>query len=60
MKRDLDLVSLVGGVATVLLGTLLLLDQSGDIELTFGWFFAAVCAAVGATLAVSGLVARDH
>jgi hypothetical protein len=60
MKRDLDLVSLVGGLATVLLGTLLLLDQSGDVDLTFGWFIAAVCAAVGATLAVSGLVARDR
>jgi hypothetical protein len=60
MKRDLDLVSLVGGLATVLLGGLLLLDQYGDIDLTFGWFFAAVCAAVGATLAVSGLVARDR
>jgi hypothetical protein len=60
MKRELDLVSLAGGIATVLLGTLLLIDQYGDIELTFGWFFAAVCAAIGATLAVSGLVARDR
>lgn len=60
MRRDLDPVSLVGGLATVLLGALLLLDQSGNIELTFGWFFAAVCATVGATLAVSGLVARDR
>jgi hypothetical protein len=60
MNRDLDLVSLVGGIGTVLLGALLLLDQSGDIDLTFGWFFAAVCAALGATLVVSGLVARDR
>jgi hypothetical protein len=60
MNRDLDLVSLVGGIATVLLGTLLLIDQSGEIDLTFGWFFAAVCAGVGGTLAISGLVARDR
>lgn len=60
MNRDFDVVSLVGGVATVLLGTLLLFDQSGEVDLTFGWFFAAVCAAVGATLAVSGLAARDR
>jgi hypothetical protein len=60
MKRDLDLVSLVGGVAIALLGTLLLLDQVGEIELNFGWLFAAVCATVGATLAVSGLVVRDR
>jgi hypothetical protein len=60
MNRDFDLVSLVGGLATVLLGALLLIDQSGEIDLTFGWFFAAVCAVVGATLAVSGLVARDR
>ena len=60
MKRDFDLVSLAGGLATVLLGTLLLLDQSGELDLTFGWFFAAVCAAVGATLAVSGLAERDR
>jgi hypothetical protein len=60
MKRDFDLVSLVGGLATVLLGTLLLLDQSGELDLTFGWFFAAVCAAVGVTLAVGGLAERDR
>ena len=60
MKRGFDLVSLVGGLATVLLGTLLLLDQSGELDLTFGWFLAAVCAAVGATLAVSGLAERDR
>ena len=60
MNRDLDLVSLVGGIGAVLIGALLLLDQSGDIDLTFGWFLAAVCAALGATLAVSGFVARDR
>ena len=60
MNRDVDLVSLVGGLATVLLGTLLLLDQSGEVDLTFGWFLAAACATIGATLAVSGLAARDR
>lgn len=60
MSRELDLVSLVGGLAAVLLGGLLLLDQSGDIDLSFGWFAVVACAAIGATLAVSGLVARDR
>jgi hypothetical protein len=60
MRDQVDLVSLVGGVTTVLLGLLLLFDQTGEIDLSFGWFAAAACAAIGATLAVSGLVARDR
>lgn len=53
--RRLDPVSLTVGLATILLGLLLLLDQTGSIELTFGWLGAAVAALVGAGLLVSGL-----
>ena len=50
-----DDVSLAAGVGVVALGALLLLDQSGAIELTFGWLGAIVAAVVGTVLLVSGL-----
>jgi peptidoglycan/LPS O-acetylase OafA/YrhL len=50
-----DDVSLAAGFGVVALGALLLLDQSGAIELTFGWLGAIVAAVVGAVLLVSGL-----
>lgn len=53
--RRVDPVSLTVGLATILLGVLLLLDQTDSVELTFGWLGAAVAALVGAGLLVSGL-----
>ena len=50
-----DDVSLAAGVGVVALGALLLLDQSGAIELTFGWLGAIVAAVVGTVLLASGL-----
>lgn len=60
-RRPVDPVALTVGVATIVLGVLLLLDQTDSIELTFGWLGAAVAALIGAGLLVSGLrdVGRD-
>ena len=55
MTRGLDIVSLVAGLAIAALGTLILLDEAGTIELTFGWFLPALAATVGAILLASGL-----
>jgi peptidoglycan/LPS O-acetylase OafA/YrhL len=50
-----DDVSLAAGIGLVALGALLLLDQSGAIDLTLGWLGATVAAVLGAVLLVSGL-----
>lgn len=50
-----DPVSLGGGIGLVTLGLLLLLDQTGALELTFGWLGAIVSAVVGTILLISGL-----
>jgi hypothetical protein len=50
-----DDVSLAAGIGVAALGVLLLLDQTGALELTFGWLGAIVAAVVGTALLVSGL-----
>ena len=50
-----DDVSLAAGIGLVALGALLLLDQSGAIDLTLGWLGAMVAAVLGTVLLVSGL-----
>jgi hypothetical protein len=50
-----DDVSLTAGIGVAALGALLLLDQSGAIDLTLGWLGAIVAALVGTVLLVSGL-----
>lgn len=52
-----DRVSLSGGIAFVLLGCLLGLDQLDLISLSGGLAAAAICAAAGSTLASAGLSA---
>ena len=52
----LDLVSLASGAVIAALGALVLLDSSGALELSLGWIAAALTAAVGLILLVSGLV----
>lgn len=42
----------------VALGTLLLLDQAGTIDLTFAYLLPALTAALGALLLASGLAGR--
>ena len=50
--------ALVGGLAAVGVGVLLLLDNLHVIDLTFGWLGPALLAAVGAYLLASGLAQR--
>jgi hypothetical protein len=54
-----DLVALVGGVVTVALGVLLLLDETGELHMGFGYTTPAVLAAIGAVLLASGLARRS-
>jgi hypothetical protein len=55
VRRSPDLTSVVAGIAVLALGVLLLLDASGTLELRFGVFAPAVCAALGAILLASGM-----
>ena len=50
-----DAVSLTAGLALVVLGTLLLLDRMGTLDLTFGAMAPIVFAAIGVILLSSGL-----
>ena len=54
-SRDLDITSLVAGVALAAFGTLLLLDRTDVLDLRFGYFWPALTATVGAILLASGL-----
>ena len=58
--RPLDPVALAAGVAAVVAGALLALQQGGTIELSAGWIGAIACAAIGAVLVVSGVAAREE
>lgn len=55
MRRRLDRVSLVAGLAIGALGVLLLLDRTGAIDLRFGYALPAVLACVGAILLAAGM-----
>jgi hypothetical protein len=55
----LELSSLTVGVAIVLLGILLLLQENGSIDLDGGWLIAGVTGCAGAALLASGFGARD-
>ena len=50
-----DTTGLVAGVTLIALGALLLLDQGEAIDLDLGWAAAALSAAAGLILLVSGL-----
>jgi hypothetical protein len=54
-----DLVSLASGAVIAALGALVLLDSSGAVNLSLGWFAVALTGAVGAMLLLSGLVNED-
>ena len=58
MSRRPDRLSLVAGLAICGLGVLLLLDQTGLIELRFGYTLPAILACVGAILLTAGLDGR--
>lgn len=59
MDRRPDMVLLVSGAAIAALGGLLILDQSGTVDLDAGWIGAAFAATVGVILVISGLLDRD-
>ncbi len=54
-----DIPSLVAGIAIAGLGVLVLLDQSGDVDLRFSALGPAAFAALGAILLASGLSRRS-
>jgi uncharacterized membrane protein len=58
IQERLDLTSLVAGIATVVVGTLILLQEDGAIDLEGGWLVAALAAATGVVLVASGMGAR--
>jgi hypothetical protein len=51
-----DRTLIVAGLATVVLGTLLLLDRTGVVDVRFDYMLPAVLAAVGAVLLAAGLL----
>ena len=55
MPRRPDVTSLVAGGCVIALGTLLLLDAGGVLDLHFGLLGPAACAALGAILLASGM-----
>ncbi|HEY6637662.1 MAG TPA: hypothetical protein VIZ61_08275 [Solirubrobacterales bacterium] len=58
MRRP-DFTQLAVGLAVVLLGVLLLLQEEGSIDLEGGWLAAGLTACAGGALLASGLGARD-
>lgn len=58
MKR-LDLTSLVGGLALLVIGLFLLLDGAGELDLSVGWTASLLLAGAGATVLASGLRGRS-
>ena len=54
------MMSALAGVAIVVFGTLLLLQQDGSIVLDGGWLAAALTACAGASLIASGFGARGE
>ena len=57
MKRGrADRTLIVAGLATIALGTLLLLDRTGVVDVRFEYMLPAVLAAVGAVLLAAGLL----
>ena len=58
-SRRPDGPSLVAGLAIAVLGVVLLLDQTGVLDLRFAALGPLVCAALGAILLASGLAKHD-
>ena len=56
MRRDrVDRTLIIAGLAAIALGTLLLLDRLGTIDLRFDYMAPAVLAAIGIVLLSAGL-----
>jgi hypothetical protein len=54
-----DLATLISGLAIAALGTVLLLDQAGELSLDFGSLAPLVLCVIGLVLLVGGLAKRD-
>ena len=54
-RRHADRTLIVAGLASIALGTLLLLDRTGAIDVQFDYMLPAVLAAIGTVLLVAGL-----
>jgi hypothetical protein len=54
-----DIPALVAGLALLALGTVLLLDALGVLDLGFGLFAPIACAVTGAILLANGLSRRE-
>ncbi|HEY8467567.1 MAG TPA: hypothetical protein VIL04_12270 [Solirubrobacterales bacterium] len=59
MRRSVDVESLAAGIAVIAVGTIMLLDQSGSIELTATLVGALNAAMIGVILLAGGL-GRDR
>ena len=53
-QRRADRTLIVAGLVTIVLGTLLLLDRTGVINVRFDYMLPAVLAAIGAVLVAAG------
>jgi cell wall-active antibiotic response 4TMS protein YvqF len=54
-RERADRTLIAAGLATIALGTLLLLDRTGVIDVRFDYLLPALLAAVGAVLVTAGL-----
>jgi hypothetical protein len=54
-----DYATLISGLSVLALGTVLLLDQAGQLHLDFGSLAPIVLTVVGLVLLVGGLAKRD-
>jgi hypothetical protein len=54
-----DVATLISGLSILALGTVLLLDQAGQLSLDFGSLAPVVLTVVGLVLLVGGLAKRD-
>jgi hypothetical protein len=54
-----DVATLIQGLSVLVLGTVLLLDQAGQLSLDFGSLAPTVLAVLGLVLLVGGLAKRD-
>jgi hypothetical protein len=59
MRERPDITSLVAGLAVMVVGVLLLLDDQGALDLSFAFFAPLACAATGAILLAAGLNRRE-
>jgi hypothetical protein len=58
-RRELDVPSLVAGLAIIVLGAVLLLDRLDVLTLRFAALGPLACAVLGAVMLATGLARRD-